>query len=146
MPESTEAEIEIAATPERIMAVIANIPDYPQWCPGVRSARVDSSGADGLPEDVELVFDSGPIKDSHRYRYDAWSDSEVRWHLTAGQTVSELIGSYRCVATDTGSTTVHYRLTMKLTVPIIGALRRRAEKVIVRTALQGLKDRVEELA
>lgn len=145
MPESTEAEIEIAATPERIMAVIADIPEYPQWCPGVRTAQVDSARADGLPADVELVFDSGPIKDTHRYQYDSWSATEVHWHLLSGQTVSELTGSYQCVAANDGSTTVHYRLAMKLTVPIIGALRRRAEKVIVRTALQGLKDRVEAL-
>ena len=50
MPESTEAEIEIAATPERIMAVIADIPEYPQWCPGVQTAQVKSTLADGLLE------------------------------------------------------------------------------------------------
>ncbi len=145
MPESTEAEIEIAATPERIMAVIADIPEYPQWCPGVQTAQVTSTLADGLPQDVDFVFNSGPIKDAHSYRYDSWTATEVRWHLLSGQTVSELVGSYRCVA-GADVTTVQYQLAMKLTVPIIGALRRRAEKVIVRTALQGLKDRVEELA
>ena len=127
MPESTEAEIEIAATPERIVAVIADIGEYPQWCPGVKTARVETVLPDGLPEDVELVLDSGPIKDTHRYRYDLWSDSEVRWHLLSGQTVSDLIGSYRCAPSSSGITVVHYRLSMKLTVPIIGALRRRAE-------------------
>jgi hypothetical protein len=143
MAERTESQIEIAADPGVILAVIADIPAYPQWCPGVQSAWVHDSYGDSRPRDVEMIFDSGPIQDTHRYRYDEWSDREVRWHLTTGQTVTGLWGRYACRIVEPGLTVVNYRLAMELSVPIIGALKRRAEKVIVRTALKGLKERVE---
>ena len=145
MAERTEADIAISAKPAAIMAVIADTAHYPDWCPGVRSAEVESSFPDGNPQDVQMVFDSGPINDTHRYRYDSWSETEVRWHLLQGSTVTSLTGIYECTPGPDGTTVVHYRLSMHLAVPIIGALRRRAEKVIVRTALQGLKDQVESL-
>ena len=42
-----------------------------------------------------------------------------------------------------GTTTVHYRLQVDVKIPMIGMLKRKAEKVIVDTALKGLKARVE---
>lgn len=143
MSERTESEIMIAATPAEIMAVIADLKSYPQWCPGVKYTEVLQHYADGRPLVVEMTFDSGPIQDSHVYRYDSWSDREVRWHLTSGTVVIGLWGVYACHVIDPATTRVTYRLAMDLAVPIIGALKRRAEKAIVRTALKGLKERVE---
>lgn len=143
MSERTEAEILISATPAAIMATIADIPSYPAWCPGVEVAVILDSYPDGRPREVEMVFDSGPIRDTHHYRYDSWSDREVRWHLTSGQTVIGLWGVYACHTIGPRETRVTYRLAMDLSVPIIGALRQRAEKAITHTALKGLKERVE---
>ena len=42
-------------------------------------------------------------------------------------------------------TEVTYRLAVDLSIPMIGMLRRKAEKVIIDTALKGLKKRVESL-
>ena len=42
-----------------------------------------------------------------------------------------------------GATTVTYSLAVDLNIPMIGMLRRKAEKVIIDTALKGLKKRVE---
>jgi hypothetical protein len=42
-----------------------------------------------------------------------------------------------------GSTRVTYRLAVDLAIPMIGMLRRKAEKVVIDTALKGLKKRVE---
>ena len=47
-------------------------------------------------------------------------------------------------STGTG-TDVTYRLMVDLKIPILGMLRRKAEKVIIDTALKGLKKRVESL-
>jgi hypothetical protein len=38
---------------------------------------------------------------------------------------------------------VTYRLRVDVSIPMIGMLKRRAEKVIIDTALKGLKQRVE---
>lgn len=143
MSERTEAEVEIAATPAVIMATIADIDHYPAWCPGVRTARVLEVFPDGRPRQVEMVLDSGPIQDTHVYRYDTWGDREVRWHLVSGQIVTGLWGVYSCHTLAPRQTRVIYRLAMNLSVPIIGALKHRAERVIVRTALLGLQERIE---
>ena len=44
-----------------------------------------------------------------------------------------------------GSTEVTYRLAVDISIPMIGMLKRKAEKVIIDTALKGLKKRVESL-
>ena len=42
-----------------------------------------------------------------------------------------------------GSTEVTYRLAVDLDVPMLGMFKRKAEKMIMDTALKGLKKRVE---
>ena len=58
---------------------------------------------------------------------------------------AELDGSYVLRAQGAGSTEVTYRLAAELGIPMIGMLKRKAEKVIIDTALKGLKKRVESL-
>jgi hypothetical protein len=58
--------------------------------------------------------------------------------------LESLAGSYQLSESE-GKTRVVYELTMKLNMPLISAMRRRAEKMIIDSALQGLKKRVESL-
>jgi hypothetical protein len=51
-------------------------------------------------------------------------------------------GSYELSESD-GTTEVTYRLAVDLTVPMLGMFKRKAEKMIMDTALKGLKKRVE---
>jgi hypothetical protein len=53
-------------------------------------------------------------------------------------------GSYE-LRSDGSTTDVTYRLTVEVAIPMIGMLRRKAEKVVIDTALKGLKKRVESL-
>ncbi|CAB4901620.1 unannotated protein [freshwater metagenome] len=55
-------------------------------------------------------------------------------------------GSYTLVDNGDESTKVEYRLAVDVKIPMIGMLKRKAEKVIVDTALKGLRKRVESLA
>jgi hypothetical protein len=57
----------------------------------------------------------------------------------------KLDGSYQ-LAPRGDATEVTYRLAVELSIPMIGMLRRRAEKVIIDSALKGLKERVESLS
>ena len=68
----------------------------------------------------------------------------VSWTLVKGQIQKAQDGSYALSARD-DSTTVTYSLAVDLNIPMIGMLRRKAEKVIIDTALKGLKRRVEAL-
>jgi hypothetical protein len=52
-------------------------------------------------------------------------------------------GSYTLVAKGDDATTVTYRLAVDVKIPMLGMLKRKAEKVIIDTALKSLKKRVE---
>jgi hypothetical protein len=54
-------------------------------------------------------------------------------------------GAYELEEQAPDRTEVTYRLAVEIAIPMIGMLRRKAEKVIIDTALKGLKKRVESL-
>lgn len=143
MADRTTSSITIDAGRSSVMAVIADFPAYPQWAGQVKSARILSVGEDGRPATVRFVLDAGVIGDEYTLGY-AWHDDEaVDWHIVEeGRMIAGLTGSYRLAET-AGGTEVTYELTVDLKVPMIGMIKRKAEKVIVDTALKGLKKRVE---
>ncbi len=144
MADRTESSIVISAPRDRVMGVIADISSYPQWSDGVKSVEILSEFEDGRPGDARFVVDAGAIKDTYELEYD-WADdnSSVTWKLTKGQMMKALDGAYELTDNGDGTTTVVYKLAVDVSIPMIGLIRRKAEKVIVDTALKGLKDRVE---
>lgn len=143
MAESTTQSITIDATPEAIMDVIADFPAYPEWAGAVKSAEVVESGPDGRAARVAFTLDAGMFKDSYTLAYDWAPDGlSVRWRLVKGQIQKAQEGSY--VLEPVGEATmVTYALSVELNIPMIGLLRRKAEKIIIDTALKELKRRVE---
>jgi len=143
MAEQTTSSIVIAAEPERVMAVIADFDSYPQWAQGVKSAEVVQPGTDGRAEQVHFELDASPIKDSYTLSYDWNGDASVVWTLVEGRMLRAMDGAYELARKADGNTEVTYRLAVDISIPMIGMLRRKAEKVIIDTALKGLKKRVE---
>lgn len=125
------------------MAVIAGFDAYPEWATGVRSTEVLDRNADGRANRVRFSLDAGMIKDSYVLGYDWDGDAQVSWELAqAGSVVSEMSGAYR-LANRGGTTEVRYELAVGIRIPMIGMFKRRAEKMIIDTALKGLKSRAE---
>jgi ribosome-associated toxin RatA of RatAB toxin-antitoxin module len=145
MAEQTTSSIEINATPAVIMDVIADFAAYPQWAQGMKSAEVVEEGAPGRPKQVAFELEQKPISDSYTLSYDWNGDSSVSWTLVEGKTLKALDGSYILDETPNG-TRVTYKLSVDISIPMIGMLRRKAEKVIIDSALKGLKKRVESIS
>ena len=143
MADRTESSIVIAAEPAQVMAVIADIASYPEWSDGVKSVEILTEYEDGRPGDARFVVDAGAIKDTYELEYDWNGDESVSWKLTQGQMMKALDGSYELADNGDGTTTVVYKLAVDVSIPMIGLIKRKAEKVIVDTALKGLKKRVE---
>jgi carbon monoxide dehydrogenase subunit G len=140
--ESTQS-IVIDAPPERILAVIADFAAYPEWTNAVKQTKVLTEGADGRAEQVEFSLDAGPIKDVYSLAYTWLPDFRgVSWTLVKGQMQRSQKGSYALEPAGT-QTKVTYTLAVQLAIPLLGLLRRKAEKVIMDTALKELKRRVE---
>ena len=143
MADKTTSSIAIAVPREAVMAVIAEFGAYPEWATVVRSTEVLDWNAYGRANRVRFNLDAGMIKDSYVLGYDWDGDAQVSWELAqAGSVVSEMSGAYRLA--DQGSTTqVRYELAVGIRIPMIGMFKRRAEKMIIDTALKGLKSRAE---
>ena len=143
MAELTHSSIVIAADPADIMDIIADVEAYGEWIPGIDAVTARGVDDAGRPAEATFTGNLGLIKDTYSVAYD-WADTEVSWHLTKGEMLHDLHGTYTCTDLGDGTTQVDYSLAVELAVPVIGMLRRRGEKVIVDSALKGLKRRAEE--
>ena len=144
MAEQTTSSIVIDAAPAAVMGVIADFEAYPSWAQGVKKAEPVDAGK--RPEQVYFELDASPIKDAYTLSYDWDGDDGVSWSLVEGKMLKAMDGAYLLEDRGDGSTEVTYRLAVDISIPMIGMLKRKAEKVIIDTALKGLKKRVESLA
>jgi carbon monoxide dehydrogenase subunit G len=142
MADQASSSLTVNADKASVMAVIADFESYPEWASMIRTVTVDETGADGRGTQVSVVLDAGVLKDEYTLAYDWHGDDRVDWHLVKGKALKSQEGSY--VLEDAGGATlVTYRLAVDLTIPMLGMFKRKAEKVIIDTALKGLKKRVE---
>jgi len=145
MAEQTTSSIVVQAAPSAVMDVIADFPAYPAWAKGMTVAEPHGSTADGRAERVRFVLDVPPIKDDYTLAYTWDGDRKVSWHLVEGKLLRTLDGAYTLRDQGDGSTEVTYQLVLDLSIPLIGMLKRKGEKILIETALRGLKTRVESL-
>jgi ribosome-associated toxin RatA of RatAB toxin-antitoxin module len=141
MSDLTRSNIFIEAAPAAVMSVIADFPAYPEWVTFLKHAEVLEQGPDGRAAVVRFVLDAGVIADDYSLAYD-WSDDAVSWHLLRGTTIKAMDGSYQLKRTASG-TDVDYGLSVEVDVPLLAVFKRKAEQVLIDTALKALKARVE---
>lgn len=146
MSDSTRASVVIGAPSAAVLDVIADFEDYPAWAEQVKSATVLQEDDGGWPVQVEFVLDAGVIKDTYVLEYhwqvDENGEGVVRWSLVRSNLLKSMDGSYT-VRSTSGGTDVVYELSVAVTIPVVMMLRRKAERMIIDTALRGLKQRVE---
>lgn len=140
MAEQASSSITIDATPEAVLAVIRDVEQYPTWTNGISKAVVLEPG----PAKVVFSMNQSGLADEYTLEYD-WQADGCTWKLAAPSKLQKnQNGSYRLSPEGTG-TKVVYQLTMDLKMPMIGLMKRKAEKIIIDTALKELKKRVEAL-
>ena len=142
MADQSTQSIVIDAPAAAVMAVIADFPAYPTWVAAAERVEVLESGPDGRARRVHFVLDAGAVKDDYVLDYTWDGDRRVDWTLVQGQMQKRQDGSY-ALAESGGATTVTYSITIDLSIPMLGLIKRKAEKVILDTALKELKKRVE---
>ncbi|MDY0816275.1 MULTISPECIES: SRPBCC family protein [Kitasatospora] len=146
MAEHTRSSITIDATPATVMAVIADFAAYPAWTGEVKEIEVLETAEDGRAAQVRLVLDAGAIRDEHVLAYTWDGDRECAWTLVRSQMLRSLDGSYTLAPLGADRTEVTYQLAVDVKIPMLGMIKRKAEKVIIDRALAGLKKRVEDTA
>ncbi len=142
MADQSTQSITVDAPAADVMAVIADFPSYPEWVSAAKKVDILESGDDGRARQVHFVLDAGAVKDDYVLEYTWDGDRKVSWTLVEGQMQKRQDGSYTLVETG-GRTEVTYSITIDLSIPMLGLIKRKAEKVILDTALKELKKRVE---
>ena len=143
MADQSRQSITIHAEPALVMAVIADFDNYPQWTGSVKNAKVLETGAEGRARRVAFTLDAGVVRDQYELDYVWDGDTRVDWILVSGRMMRAQVGSYVLEGTSEGATLVTYSLAVDLAIPMLGLLKRKAERVVMDTALKELKKRVE---
>lgn len=149
MADNVSDSVKINASPEEVMAVIANLEDYPNWGDGFTGVEIISTHDDGAAKDVAFSISTPLGKDTYEISY-VWSGNDgVKWTLNTDEAgkpkssmMKKLIGSYTLKAEGSG-TKVVYELEIDPKVPMMGFMKKKAAATIVDQALNGLKKRVE---
>lgn len=143
MADKTAQTIYIDADPGTVMDVIADIGTYPEWVKEYKDTEVLDADDQGYPRTARLVLDAAVLKDTMVLAYDWPADHKsVRWSLVSSSLLKALDGEYRLVPNGSG-TDVTYELSVDLLIPMIGLLKRKAERRLTDSALKDLKKRVE---
>jgi uncharacterized membrane protein len=148
MTDTSVQSIDIDAPPDQVVATICDFAHYPQWVSAVKSIEVLEEYEDGYASQVRFVVDAGLVADEYTLQYEYAEDlSRIEWHLVEPSKMQkQQDGSYDIVDNADGSSTVTYTLSIELAIGMFGMFKRKAEKVILDTALGELKRRVESLA
>lgn len=145
MQEWTSASRHVASSVREVLETVLDLPAYPRWTSQVARAEVVTIDAEGRPHEAELALDAGLVKDVLRLRYDVMhtpAGATVSWVLLSASQLRDLRGRYEIAATGAGCD-VTYRLTVDPGIPLVAALRRKAEDRIVTVALDDLAREVE---
>ncbi|MGK2880672.1 MAG: SRPBCC family protein [Mycobacterium sp.] len=143
MADKTAQTIYIDADPGTVLDVIADIGTYPEWVSEYKETEVLEVDDDGFPLTARLVLEAAVLKDTMVLAY-TWpiDRKSVTWTLVSSSLLRALEGAYRLAPNGSG-TDVTYELCVDLMIPMIGLLKRKAERRLTDTALKDLKKRVE---
>lgn len=142
MAEQTEGTIDIEASREQVMRVIADFEAYPEWS-DVSSAKVierdDAGRGTRVAYELSMMGISAAYTLAYGYREDGLSWTTVQ----AEGAVRDVRGEY-VLQEAGGGTHVTYRVQVDLAIRVPGPLKRQGERYVVDAALARLKRRVEE--
>jgi carbon monoxide dehydrogenase subunit G len=144
MADQTEGSTDIAATPAEVLGAIVDFEAYPEWVGGIKSARVLGRDARGRATEVAFEVSQSGVGAKYTLAYTyAARNGGLSWvTVEASGAVKDIQGEY-VLTRSGGGTKVTYRTTIDLAIPMMGFMKRQAERIIISTALDGLKKRVE---
>jgi len=147
MADTSTQSIQVLAPVDRVAAVICDFPRYPEWVDALKQIEVLEEYEDGYAARVRFVIDAAVMADDYTLEYAYAEDlTRIEWHLVEpSKTQKSQEGSYDLADNGDGTTTVTYTLEVELSIGMLGMFRRKAEKLIMDTALKQLKRRVESL-
>ena len=146
MAETASQTTTIAAPPDRVWAIAADVEHYPEWAKDVKDVVVRARDDQGRPTEVEFRASALGRSTHYTLAYDySAAPKAMSWKMVQGDIMRSLDGAYTfepASSTD-GGTDVTYTLSIELVVPLPGFVKRRAE-VRILNSVRELKARVEQ--
>lgn len=137
------SRIDIDATAEELMAIVADVQSYPEWLPDVKHVEVLESDAEGRTTAATMTVDATVKEVTYTLDYEYDGVERMSWTNRPGGDVRSIDGSYTFEINDEGGTTAVYDLAVDPGFPVPGFVVKRATKHITSAALKGLKARAE---
>jgi ribosome-associated toxin RatA of RatAB toxin-antitoxin module len=143
MADEATDRITVAATPARCFEVATDFAHYPDWAKDVKQATVLETDGEGRGRRVEYRMAAMGRSIRVVFDYDfALAPDSFSWHLIEGDMLKRLDGTYD-FDPDGDGTRVSYALTVEVSVPLPGFMKRRAASLIIGNALKELKKAAE---
>lgn len=136
------ASVDIHATPQQILDVIADMPDYPSWSAVHKRATVEERFPDGRPKRAVMAVAAVGLTDEQTLDY-TWTTRGVSWDLVHAGQQRRQHGSYAITPGRSGVSHVRYDLSIDPLVPMPGIIVRQVMRKAVTAATEGLKHRLE---
>jgi ribosome-associated toxin RatA of RatAB toxin-antitoxin module len=133
-------EVLIEASPEDILAVIADVKSAPTWSPQYQSAEILDTYEDGRPKRVKMKIKAAGLTDEQEVEY-RWTDTTGSWTLIKAGQLKSQEATYT-LTPQGDKTRVRFDLTVDPSVPIPGFLLKRTLKGAMETATDGLRKQV----
>jgi ribosome-associated toxin RatA of RatAB toxin-antitoxin module len=143
MADEAHEHTTVGAPPDRCYAVAVDFERYPEWARDVKEVTVLERDAQGRSARVEYRV-AGLGQSIHyvlEYDYGDAPDS-FSWRLVESDKLHQLDGRYGFEPEGTG-TRVAYDLTIDVSIPLPGLIKRQAARMIISTALRELKKEAE---
>ena len=140
MAVSESREVVIEATPEEILAVLADVETAPSWSSQYETVQVVDTYDDGRPKTVTAKVKAAGLTDEQICEY-TWGDNTVGWSVVKARQVRSQEAKY--TLTPAGDKTkVRFDLTVDPSVPLPGFIIKRTLKGAMETATDGLRKQV----
>ncbi len=144
MADQASSSISVDAPAERVLEVIGDLHAYPEWTGQITSTEVLETYPDGRPRRATFVMSASGFSDEYTLDY-TYAPGTVSWTLVEPTKLQKSqVGSYQVTGTG-ASSEVTYLLTLESKIPMIGPMKRKANKMIIDAALKELKRRAESL-
>jgi ribosome-associated toxin RatA of RatAB toxin-antitoxin module len=133
-------EVLIEASPDEVLAVIADVESSPSYTSAQQSVEILDTYDDGRPRQVKMKVKSAGITDECVVEY-SWADDVVSWTLVSSKQQRAQDGKYTLKG-EGDKTRVSFELTVDPMVPLPGFVIKKAIKGAMNDATDGLRKHV----
>jgi hypothetical protein len=131
----------IDAPPERILDALANVGDLVSWSPVHKRVEILDTYEDGRPHHVRATVKVLGLVDKEILEYH-WGPDWVVWDAKATTQQRAQHVEYTLTKEGPDTTRVRFDITVEPSGPIPAFLVRRASKLVLDTATEGLRQQV----